>query len=88
MVVMALFQLHLFAKCLVLGEDGPWAGASVSYGNIPSLYFVFQVFTPLPATYDHVGPQVAENEMKMFVPAADMACPPYTQTLKGIIIYP
>ena len=43
MRVMALFQLFnfifflfflsflFFAKCLCLGEDGPWAGASVLY---------------------------------------------------------
>ena len=43
MRVMALFQLHFFAKYLCAGEDGPWAGTSVSYWHISSCFF-FVVF--------------------------------------------
>ena len=36
MGVVAFFQLPFFAKCLFLGEDGLWMGASVSYLHISS----------------------------------------------------
>ena len=39
-----------FAKCLHAGEDGPWAGASVSYWHISSLLReVKQFWQELPA---------------------------------------
>lgn len=43
-----------------------------------------EVFTPLPATFSHKGPQAIENDVKMFVPATHIPCPPYTPTLKVI----
>ena len=45
--------------------------------------YVLQVFTPLPATFAHKGPQEIVNDVKMFVPTAHVSCPPYTPTLKG-----
>ena len=41
----------------------------------------------MPASFRYHGPQVEKEDFKMFIPTPDIACQPYTPTLKGTVTY-